>query len=561
MSMSVAHAVAEALKRLGVERVYGLIGTSILDFIDALYDYRDSIRFVTTRHEQVAVSMADAEGRLTGKPGVAVVHVGGGFLNSLVAVGIAYKDSSPLILLSGVVRSRVAGLDSMYEVDQMSMVKPITKAQFRIDQAGGVDEVLSEAYRVAASPPQGPVYIEVTEDIWGYRGTYTFVSCKPIIDEPPMPSDEDVEKVIGYLKKAEKPLVLVGGGVNNDRASKFLLDLVSYLAFPVTSTGNGRGAFPETHPLSIGRIGFGGGSTYADRAFEEADLVLALGCGLSDITTYSFNVIPKGDIILVNLDWKTEERPVPYSEWFYVDANVFLEKLVSMVSREGLRKDYGEWWSLINKWRRGWDALIRDAVERSYEGFASPGKFFKKLGESLDMDRVIITAGQGMHILYTYSFLRITRPKGFLAATNLGSMGFAFPAALAAKMCYPDHEVIAVLGDGEFMMTVQDLETAVREKLPVKIVIVNDNSYRVLYYRQRLQKGGRLIGTVLSNPDFKALAESFGAVGRVVRDNGELEDAIEEMLEATSPYVLDLHIHPDDIPPLNLDASLRMTTL
>ena len=561
MSVSVAHAVAESLRRLGVERVYGLIGTSILDFIDALYDYRDSIRFVTTRHEQVAVSMADAEGRLTGRPGVAVVHVGGGFLNSLVAVGIAYKDSSPLILISGAVRSRVAGLDSMYEVDQMSMVKPITKAQFRIDQVSGVDEILAEAYRVSASPPPGPVYIEVTEDIWGYRGTYTFNSCKPVIKEPPMPSGEEVARVVNYLKEAERPLLLVGGGVNNRRASELLLELVSYLALPVASTGNGRGAFPENHPLSIGRVGFGGGSTYADKAFEEADLVIALGCGLSDITTYSFNIIPKGEIILVNLDKKTEERPVPYSEWFYVDANAFLEKLVSMVSKEGLRREYGEWWGYINAWRRGWDALIRDAVERSYEGFASPGRFFRRLGERLDMDRAIITAGQGMHILYTYSFLKVSRPRGFLAATNLGSMGFAFPAALAAKICYPDHEAIAVVGDGEFMMTVQDLETAVRERLPVKVVVVNDNSYRVLYYRQRLQKGGRLIGTVLSNPDFKALAESFGAVGRVVSDNGEIDDAIEEMLEATEPYILDLRIHPYDIPPLNLDASLRMTSL
>lgn len=561
MNLSVAEAFVKCLGSLGVKRVYGLIGTSILDFIDALYDYGESIRFITTRHEQVAVSMADAEGRLTGRPGVAVVHVGGGFLNSLVGVGIAYKDSSPLILISGAVRSRVAGLDSMYEIDQMAMMRPITKAQFRIDEPGNVVETIAEAYSIAVSPPMGPVYIEVTEDIWCYTHEYDLSMCRPNIRCPEPPSDDDIEKVIEYLKYSEKPLILVGGGVNNPKSSKLLLRLVEYMGVPVGSTGNGRGAFPEDHPLSIGRIGFGGGSIYADKAFEEADLVLALGCGLSDITTYSYNIVPKGDILIVSLDEKTDERPIPYSEWFKTDANIFLEKLVDKVSKVGLSRDYREWWMEIGRWRRGWDVLVRDAVEREYDGFVSPGRFFKRLGEVLNMDNTIITAGQGMHILYTYSLLRIRRPRGFLAATNMGSMGFAFPAALGAKLCYPEDEVIAVVGDGEFMMTMQDVETALREGISVKVVVVNDNSYRVLYYRQKLQKGGRFIGTLLTNPDFKELAESFGAVGRTVDSNDELDRAIDEMLESDSLYILDLRIHPDDIPPLNLDASLRMTSL
>ena len=561
MNLSVAKAVAESLKRLGVKRVYGLIGTSILDVIDAFYDYKEDIRFITTRHEQVAVSMADAEGRLTGKPGVALVHVGGGFLNSLISIGMAYKDSSPMILISGAVRSRLVGLDSMYEVDQTSMITPVTKAQFKIDHPSKAVEVVSEAYSIAATPPYGPVYIEVPEDMWIHTYDYDFTTCKPSVKQPPHPSDEDVEKVLDYLRNSEKPLILAGGGINNPGSSRLLQKLVEYIAMPVASTGGGRGAFPENHPLSIGRVGFGGGSTYADKAFEESDLLLALGCGLSDITTYSYNIMPRGDIILVNLDDKTDMKPVPYSEWLYVDANVFLEKLVDRVVKEGLRREYPGWWGEINRWRRGWEALVEDAVNRVYEGYASPGRFFKRLGEKLDMDEAIVTAGQGMHILYTYSMLRISRPRGYLAATNLGAMGFAFPAALAAKICYPDEEVIAVAGDGEFMMTIQDLETAVRENIPVKVVVVNDNSYRVLYFRQRIQKGGRLIGTLLTNPDFKALAESFNIPGRVVDNNSDIDAAIDEMLESESPYILELRIHPDDIPPLNLDASLKMTSL
>ncbi len=561
MNLSVGEAAVKCLRDFNVKRIYGLIGTSILDFIDVLYDYKNDIRFITTRHEQVAVNMADAEGRLTNKPGVAIVHVGGGFLNSLVSVAMAYKDSSPMILISGAVRNRVAGLNSMYEVDQINIIKPITKAQFRVSQPEDILNALVNAYNIASSPPYGPTYIEVTEDIWTYTYDYDLEKCRSNPASPPMPTDENVRIVTDYIKRSEKPVILVGGGINNIHSSKMLLKLTEYLKMPIVSTGGGRGVFPEDNPLSLGRIGFGGGSLYSDRAFEESDLVIALGCGLSDISTYSYNILPKGGIILVNLDEKTDEKPVPYSEWFYVDANLFLEKLVNMIMNIELRKDYVSWWSEINKWRKGWNAILNDALNRVYEGFVNPSRFFKRLDEKLNMEKTIVTAGQGMHILYTYSFMRIRSPKTYLVATNLGAMGFAFPAALGAKLVNPEYNVISIVGDGEFMMTIQDIETAVREKIPVKVIIVNDNSYRVLYYRQKLQKGGRLIGTLLTNPDFKKLAESFGAEAETLNDNSKIDDAIDNMLESDKPYILELQIHPDDVPPLNLDASLKMTSL
>ncbi len=561
MRLDLAHVLAESLERLGVERIYGLIGTSILDFVDALYDYRDVIRFITTRHEQVAVSMADAEARLRTFPGVAVVHVGGGFLNSLIGLGIAYKDSSPLVLISGGVRSRLVGLDSMYEIDQLSMVEPITKARFRVDDVYKVPDVVREAFRTALSPPPGPVFIEVPEDMWMAKGEFNLDGYGLGGIDVPAPEEEAVDEVIEYIKRSERPVILVGGGVNNQVGSRLLLELVNYIGAPVVSTGNGRGAFPEVHPFSLGRVGFGGGSTYADRALEEADLVLAFGCALSDITTYSYTLNPRGDVVIVGLNRLAEVRPSPYSLFVYGDANIFLDMLVRRLSSEGLRRDYSGWWGEIRGWRRAWEALLDDVVRREYTGFVSPGRFFKRLGESIDPSKTIITAGQGMHILYTYAFMRVGRPRGFLAATDLGAMGFAYPAALSAKLVEPDNEVICVVGDGEFMMTVQDLETAVREGINVKIIVVNDNSYRVLYYRQRIQKGGRLLGTLLGNPDFVKLAESFGVMGMRLDNNSGIDDAIMELLSFDGPYLLELWINPDDAPPLNLEASLRMTSL
>jgi len=559
MLTTVAKGMVEGLFRFGVKRVYGIIGTSILDFIDALYDFKGKIRYVTTRHEQVAVSMADAEGRLTGKPGVAVVHTGPGFLNTLISVGNAYKDCSPLVLISGAVAKKLSGLDSLHEVNQRSIIAPITKAQYRIDDPENAVKILADAFNTAATPPQGPVFIEVTEDVWNRSVDYNFDMCKYLFKKPPIPKDEDVEKAIKYVEKSERPIIVAGGGINNIDSSKKLLELISYLNIPIVTTGSGRGVISELHPNNLGRVGFGGGSIVADKTLENSDLVITLGCGLSDITTYSYTLMPKGDIILINLDEKTEKKPIQYSEWFYCDANMFLKKLVEKIKKLNLRRDYKDWWAEIDKWGKRWNIMLEGALKRKYEGKANPSKFFKELNEHIN-ENIIITAGQGMHILYTYAFLKIRGPKSFLAATNLGAMGFAFPAALGAKIVHPDKEVISIVGDGEFMMTIQDLETAFRENIPVKTIVVNDFSYRVLYYRQKLQKAGRLYGTLLKNPDFVKLAESFGAQGIRVDNDAEAKTAIEEMLQEDKPVIIDLIIDPNDMPPFNLEASLKMTS-
>jgi len=546
--MNVAEVVVTCLKQLGVKRVYGLIGTTILDFVDALKD--SGIRYVSTRHEQVAVSMADAEGRMTGAPGVAAVHAGPGFLNSLISVANAYKDTSPLLLISGAVKRRLAGLDSWLEVPQRDIIRPIVKAVYRIDKPLEAARVIAEAYSVAASQPQGPVFVEVPEDVWSMPSEFS--GCEAKITPPPTVPPDGVKQVVELLRRSRRLVILAGGGVNNAEGAALLLKVAERWRIPVAVTGNGRGAFPEDHPLFLGRAGFGGGNPVADQALLRADLVLAVGAGLSDTTTYGYNYVPRGDVVVVNLDPMAEKKPVPYTLRFYADAVDFLRKLASFDFQYSPAE---EWFKEIEEVRAGWNSLLQEALSRRYEGFVNPSKFFRQLDEALPRGFVMV-GGQGMHIVYTFSFVRVRSARGYLAAFNLGAMGFAFPAALGAKLAAPERDVYAVVGDGEFMMTVQDLETAVREKIPVKIIVINDNSYRVLYARQKAQKMGRVFGTLHTNPDFVKLAEAFGVEAMSISRDEDIPKAVEFVTEP-GLKLLELRISPDDFPPMNIEAALR----
>lgn len=547
--MKVSELLVRSLEEYGVQRVYGLIGTSILDLVDAAKG--SGIRYVSTRHEQVAVSMADAEGRVTGRPGVAFVHGGPGFLNSLVSLSNAYKDSSPLLLVAGAVKRRMVGLDSWLEVPQSEMAKSVLKAAVRIERGSDAPGAVAKAYSNAASDPKGPVLVEVPEDVWTQDAGQT--SFPVVVGGAPDASPDDAKKAWVALSASERPLILAGGGMNSERGASALRRLLSKVEVPVVTSGNGRGTLAEDDPLSLGRIGFGGGNRVADTALQEADVVLCLGGGMSDVSTYGFNLKPRGEILVADLDPLWDRKPVPYALHVNCDAASFAEKL-TLVSGGYRMND--EWRRRIEKERESWGALLREAMSRRKAGFVNAALFLSSLDCALPRD-AIIAAGQGLHILYTYAFMKVRAPRSFLAATNMGSMGFVFPAALGAKLSSPEREVVAVMGDGEFMMTVQDLETAVRERIGAKLVVVNDSSYRVLLMRQKLQKMGRVFGTVHSNPNVPKLAEAFGTEALTVDSEERVEEAVRFLMSrADTPKIVELKVDPEDLPPLNLEGSL-----
>ncbi len=559
--VTIAKLIAETLLINDVKRIYGIIGTSILDFIDALYDYRDRINFITTRHEQVAVSAADGEARVTANFGVATVHAGPGFMNSLISLAIAMKDRIPVLLITGGVRRRLRGTDAWLEVDQESIAKVIVKKYLRISKSNEAIEILGEAFRNLSTYPRGPVVIEVPEEVWSEKlelksEDLELLKIKEAI--PERPPQNIVKEIANSLINSKRPLILACGELvyNKYFESRYLISLAEKTSSYIVTSGNARGACPEDYERSLGRCGFGGGNIVADNAIENCDFLLVLGNEFDDIATYAYTLLPKGEVFVISKDDSVNKRP-RYYEFLNYEPLYFLKELNEQISGK-CAHNKSEWDSKILEWKNQWMKMIEEALNKKYSNAVNPSKFFYLLDKLAPKNR-IITGGQGVHILYAYDFIKIYKPRTFLASTNLGAMGYAFPAAIGAKISNMNDEVIAILGDGDFMMTVQDLETLKRENIPLKIIIVNDNNYRVLYLRQVVQKQGRIYETLLSNPDFVALANSFGIEGIRVDNDDKIDEAINKLLNSKESYLVELVIDPNDLPPLNLKQTLAMS--
>ncbi len=555
--MDCAHVLLEGIKAMGARRIYGVVGTSNVAFVSAVHDHREDLRYISCRHEQVAGSMADTEGRLTGIPGVVVTHSGPGTVNALLSVACAFKDHSPMICISGAVKRKLEGTGGQLEADHLHVFGPFCKGVFRIEHAREGASVLAEAYRLALSGAKGPVLIEVPEDVWGEEATEGTPEFRFVTDPKPSVRVEDVERMIERMKAAERPLLISGGGVASAGASDRMVRLAEALQAPVITTGNGRGTVSETHPLCLGRVGFGGGNTVADTALSRADVILGLGCTINDLMTYEYTLPMEGEVFLVNLDREaTEKSTFEARDWIEADPGDYLDLAVDRVQGYEPPSRH-EWWGVLKPVQEQWDASLQASIA-SDKIPLSPGRVVHELSRILPPDH-IVAVGSGMHVMYPMSFLPCLRPLSYLQSVNFGAMGFGFPAALAAGLIHPEREVVVIIGDGDFMMTVQDLETAVRERIRVRVLVINDGMYRVLNFRQRMQYEGRVIGTCHGNPDFADLARTFGAEGWRLERPEEIRPVLEAALRTEGPAVVDAIVDPDDMPPANIEAALRMS--
>jgi acetolactate synthase-1/2/3 large subunit len=548
-------AIAKALAQNGVEYIFGICGTSVAGFLSALGKEK-GIKYIVARHERSAGSMADGYARASGKVGVCQMHSGPGTLNGMLSIVDAYRDSSPVVLLAGQVARKYIGREIFGEANQVAVLKPYTKACERIEEVSHIPKIINEAFHMARSGRPGPVMIEMPEDIYDEKGEVE--DAFPVASSIPSISPPIIQETAERLLNAERPVILAGGGVIWANACEPLKYIAEMLQIPITTTQNGRGCFPEDHPLALGVSGWYGGNSIADDALEDADVILGVGCSFSSLTTYNFTMPLKGDIIHINIEPSVLGRNVACKSKIIGDANTALLELIRVLDSKDLGRKASNWIETLMQKKQGWIKQIEAEME-SENTPIKPQRLMKDIQKTIPKESIVLN-GAGLHHLFTTIYLQRYYPRTYISAVNLGSMGFAFPAALGAKAACPEVPVICLIGDGDFMMSLPDLETAVRNGFNVITVILNNFGY---YAPKRFQQlnFGTDFGNDYTNPDFAKVAADFGAIGRTVEKPSEIMELLKEAMICEKPTVIDVRIDSSIIPAMNMKAASRLRGL
>ena len=556
MSLKVAEGIVKTLEKLGVQIIFGIPGSQTCPFYDALYS--SSIRHVLVRHEQMASYMADAYAKFTGKPGVCDGTGGPGATNLLTGIATSWTDSVPILAFTGQQPLDQIGKGAFQELDLVSIFKPVTKWSTQLVKAERTAETIKEAYRVATWGKPGPVHVNLPVDVQLQNLTAKTAALldKWLYDlSPPRPSgDPDaIRKASKILAFSSRPIIISGGGVHySGRAWKALRALAESLEIPVATTFNGRGSFPEDHPLSIGRMGLHAES-YNDDALSQSDVVLAVGCRFASMSTRRWsNINPNAILIHVDIDPGNIGRNYPARIGIVGDAgrvlNLMLEEISRMKVENERRK---EWISYLNnakeKWRRS-----RWFIESRSGDALKPQRVYMEIRKLLKRDAVF-TLDAGNNKLWASTFLEIYEPCTWIQSGCFGPMGYALPAAIACKLADPSRLVVALCGDGGFYMSLHELSTSIQERAPVIVCILNDMALGTIKHHQRSLYGERFISVDFENPDFASVAEAFGCIGLEVKTLSQLRSAMKEAIrdcEKGETVVINMYIDGEEpLPP------------
>ncbi len=545
-----AEIVAQVLANAGVRHVFGISGDSVLALMDAI-DRTPGIEYMTVRHEQVGASMADGYARVTGNPGVVLAHMGPGVCNLVIGLASAYRDSSPVIALTGVREQKKIGRDSWHEIDQLALLRPITKWNTRIISPDRALRVMRTALTQALSGRPGPVHVELPKDI-------APAESKVEIGEPLVfsaireasrvaPNAALVAKACDMLLSAGRPMILAGGGVLRSEASEELQAFAELFPMPIATTTKGRSSIPEDHPLSAGPMGQYG-TPFAGNEVKQADVLLALGCRFSDVSTRDWSLISSGTkIIHVDIDPKELGRQYDEALSMVGDVKLFLQTAIAEMKRrngakrfEGPLAAHPRIAALVEEREAEREAFFDPSSNASVPG--KPQLLVKEIAAVLKPD-AIIALGAGLYSRFA-GRIRVTAPGSYLKSLGLGALGWAFPAALGAKLGAPSRQVVALMGDADFLTVMQDLETAVRENIAVTIVIFNDFGHGSIREIQKRDFGGRVVGSESRDVPFHEFARLMGALGTRVNKPEEIKPALGRLLDSAKPGLLEITIDP-----------------
>ncbi len=538
-----SEAVIRSLIAEGAEVIFGYPGGAIMPVYDALFDYRNALRHILTRHEQGAVHAAQGYARVTGKVGVCIATSGPGATNLMTGIADAQIDSTPLVCITGQVTSGLLGTDAFQESDVVGLSMPVTKWNFQITTPEDIPEAIAKAFYIAASGRPGPVLLDITKDAQFGKLKYKYNKCHKIrsyVPEYPV-NKEKLAEAATLINEAKKPFLIFGQGIMLGEAERELKSFIDKTGIPAAWTLLGLSALNSDHPLNVGMLGMHG--NYGPNIkTNECDLLIAVGMRFDDRVTGTLKTYAKqAKIIHVEIDPAEINKNVKTDVALLGDAKKILRLLTHIVSPN----KHKEW---VKEFRQAHAIEDKKVIQSDLypkKPGLTMGEVIRRISEYTKNGAVIVS-DVGQHQMATARYSKFAQPRSHITSGGLGTMGYGLPAAIGAKLGEPNREVVLFAGDGGFQMTIQELGTIAQEKLPVKIVILNNHFLGMVRQWQELFFEKRYSFTEILSPDFVKVADAYGIPGNLVTTREKLDDAIKVMFDTQGPYLLEVNIEKED---------------
>ncbi|WP_306013003.1 MULTISPECIES: biosynthetic-type acetolactate synthase large subunit [unclassified Allomuricauda] len=538
-----AEAIIHCLLAEGVDLIYGYPGGAIMPVYDELYKFQDKLTHILTRHEQGATHAAQGYARVTGRVGVAMATSGPGATNLVTGLADAQIDSTPMVCITGQVTRSLLGSDAFQETDIVGISTPVTKWNYQITRVEEIPEIMAKAFYIAKSGRPGPVLVDITKNAQFDELDFVYEKCTKVRSYKPVPTPEagSLEKAAELINSAKKPFIVFGQGVILGEAEAELKAFVEKTGIPAAWTILGLSAMDTDHPLNVGMVGMHG--NYGPNLLtNECDVLIAIGMRFDDRVTGNLDTYAKqAKVIHFEIDPAEVNKNVKVDVAVLGNSKETLRDILPLVDK----KEHSAWKAEFDKmYQIEYDALIDKDIHPTKEGLTM-GEVIEQINLASG-HKAVMVSDVGQHQMIACRYAKFKQSKSNITSGGLGTMGFGLPAAIGAKMGAMDREVVAIIGDGGYQMTIQELGVIFQHNVPVKIVVLNNDHLGMVRQWQELFFDRRYASTVMTNPDFVKIAEGYHIQARRVTERGDLQEAVQEMMASKNPYFLEVKVEKED---------------